>query len=255
MKTLRFLGPILMAALPLAANTMNITNATSAVLNTGDTLSFTFSTYGPSAAPSNVSFNLVADALASGALFQATLTSRDGSITTEFAQPSTFRPSQFQGAYYHGAAASLYGSLTLSNDLSSALFAGSSAILELQNLGPAITLSFAPYTLAQDLSVSLYGNGVARGGVPVQVRLETSSDDSADNYPSHLGLNSSAAVPEPASLLFVLLAVLFASAAHLFRRRIAHFNSNVCKPVWVSDTIVMADRNPSFEVPQIQPTE
>ena len=224
-------------ALPLAANSITVTSATSALLHTGDELVFTVSSYGfgvnaaqlgMASSPARVGFEFVSDALASGAVFDATLVSRDGSASAEFSQ-GTFRPGQFQGTYYSGAVSVLSGSMSLTAALSQELFAGSSAILTLKNVGPDVTVGLAPYTLAQSLSVSLSAGGFSTGAPPVMVLME----------------QQGASAPEPGSLVLLtfvgLLALLWTGMNRVSPRRIQyvwrHFAPSVCKPLGLSGTI------------------
>ena len=210
---------IALAAFPLAAASIDVTTQTVALLHTGDTLFFTVSTYGFVGLPTNVSFNFVSNALTAGSALQATLQSRDGSVTADFSQPYTFTAGQFQGSYYQGAVASLYGSMSLSGTLSQSLFAGSAAFLELRNLGPDVTLGLPPYTLAEDLTLSLSAGGTSRGGVSVRVQMDA------------------VAVPEPDSRLAMFAGAILLLAVRSSGARVLHCNARDCKPPRLSDTI------------------
>ena len=69
----------------------------------------------------------------------------------------------FQGSRYSGAVSALEGSLQLSETRSQQLFGSSPAVLILLNTGPALTVGLPPYTLQQDLNVSLGGSGLSVG--------------------------------------------------------------------------------------------
>jgi hypothetical protein len=82
----------------------------------------------------------------------------------------------FQGAGYGGAVSVLDGSLQLSEALSQQLFGSSAAILTLLNTGPAVTVGLPPYTLQQDMTVSLEGGGLSVGAPLGGVALTDSPD-------------------------------------------------------------------------------
>lgn len=195
---------------------IDITTSRTAILQTGDDLAFTISSYGFATnatrlgldpTPGSISFSLIAGLDALGGEFEVSLTSRDGSVTTSFPGVLTFAPAQFQGTYYQGQVAALYGSITLPPSVSQALFAGNSALLQLRNVGSQVSLGLPPYTLSQDLSVSLSAAGFSSGAVSVQVQLNDATP--AQN------------APEPHSAVLITLgAGLFA----LIARRVNRFS-------------------------------
>jgi len=143
----------------------------SASLNTGDALWFTVPS-GISAStrrirnsgvPYSVGFVFVTASEDSLAQVEAVLVSGDGSVSVSFGAPLSFVPAMFQGSAYSGAVSVLEGSLQLSETLSQQLFGSSPAVLTLLNTGPALSLEMPPYTLQQDLNVSLGGSGLGVG--------------------------------------------------------------------------------------------
>jgi hypothetical protein len=207
---------LLAASLPLAASPLNVTNQTTASLNTDDALFFTLSTYGFAADatafglspyPTVVSFSFVTSSPPPGGTFDALLETPSGSVAAEFPDLLEFVPAQFQGAYYSGTVGAVEASVTLSPTLSERLFSGASVLLVLQNLGPTASVGLSSYTIAQDLTVSLSGGGLSTGAPVVQALL-------ADPPPP-------GEVPEPGSgwLLTFGAALSFAAAAAMRRAR------------------------------------
>ena len=152
--------------------------------------------------PTNVSFDFVSAVGALGAQFDATLESRDGTVTAAFPQVSTFEGGQFQGTYYSGSVAVLDRSMNLSSAISEQIFAGSAAVLELTDIGPGVTLGLPPYTLAEDLTLCMSAQGFSDGGPTVAVRM--------DDDPS--------GAPEPDSRLLLALGASLLVVAKRFRR-------------------------------------
>ncbi len=172
---------LLAAGLPLAAGPINVTNQTSASLNTDDALFFTLATYGFaidaagfgfSPDPAVVSFNFVSGPPGPAGPFDAELETPSGSVIATFPGLLEFVPGQYQGASYSGPVGEIEGSLTLSPALSQQLFGGASAVLVLQNLGPTASVGLSSYTIAHDLTVSLSGGGLSTGAPVVEVTLD-----------------------------------------------------------------------------------
>lgn len=197
--TYRWCGlAVILSALPLAAGTIDVSAQVSALFNTGDTLSFTVPSwnfginaahYGLPEYPTSVGFVFVTASEDSLAQVEAVLVSGDGSVSVSFGAPLSFVPAMFQGSAYSGAVSVLEGSLQISETRSQQLFGSSPAVLILLNTGPALTLGLPPYTLQQDLNVSLGGSGLSVGAVPGGVTLDP--PDPPD-------------VPEPGSGLLLL---------------------------------------------------
>lgn len=159
-------------ALPLGAGTINVSAQVAALLDTGDALSFTVPSrnFGINAAhfglpvdPTNVEFTFVSAPVDSPAQFEVVLESGDDSVSVLFDTVMSFVPGTFQGSRYHGSVSVLEGSLHLSETQSQELFGSSPAVLTLLNTGPALTVGMPPYTLQQDLNVSLGGSGLSVG--------------------------------------------------------------------------------------------
>ena len=193
---------VLLSALPLAAGTIEIdvSAQVSALLNTGDALWFTVPSwnfginaahYGLPEYPTSVGFVFVTASEDSLAQFEAVLVSGDGSVSVSFGAPLSFVPAMFQGSAYSGAVSVLEGSLQISEMRSQQLFGSSPAVLILPNTGPALTVGLPPYTLQQDLNVSLGGSGLSVGARLGGVALMADPPDPPD-------------VPEPGSGLLLL---------------------------------------------------
>jgi hypothetical protein len=193
---------VILSVLPLAAGTINVSTQTSALLDTGDELSFTVPSWdfeinavnlGLSEYPTSMEFMFVSDSLDVPAQVDVILESGDGSVSVSLGSPLSFAPGMFQGSRYSGAVSVLDGSLQLSETLSQQLFGGSPAVLILLNTGPALTVGLPPYTLQQDLNVSLGGGGLSVGAPLGAVALVDPPDP-----PDPPG------VPEPRSGLLLL---------------------------------------------------
>ena len=188
---------MILVALPLGAGTIDVSAQVSALLDTGDALSFTVPSwnfginagnYGLPVYPTSVGFMFASAAEDSLAQIQAVLESGDGSVSVSFGAPLSFVPGMFQGSGYRGAVSVLDGSLHLSETLSQQLFGGSPAVLILRNAGPALTVGLSPYTLQQDLNVSLGGGGLSVGARLGGVALRDSESDPAEVPESSSGV-------------------------------------------------------------------
>jgi hypothetical protein len=196
---------VILSALPLTAGTIDVSAQVSALLNTGDALSFTVPSwnfginaahYGLPEYPTSVGFVFVMAAEDSLAQVEAVLVSGDGSVSASFGAPLSFMPAMFQGSHYSGAVSVLEGSLQISETRSQQLFANSPAVLILLNTGPALTLGMPPYTLRQDLNVSLGGSGLGVGAMLGGVSRMDASDPPDPPDPAE--------APEPGSGLLLL---------------------------------------------------
>ena len=172
---------LLVATLPLAASPIDITRQTAASLHTGDALFFTIATYGFGAKaamlglspyPSVVSFSFVSGFPAPDGLYEAVLETPGGGVIAAFPEMLEFVPGEYQGAGYSGQVGVLEGSLTLPAGISRQLFSRSSAQLVLQNLGPPASLGLSSYTIAHDLTVSLWGGGLSAGAPVVEATVD-----------------------------------------------------------------------------------
>jgi hypothetical protein len=188
---------VILVALPLGAGTIDVSGQVSALLDTGDALSFTVPSwnFGINAGnyelpvyPTSVAFVFASAAEDSLAQIQAVLESGDGSVSVSFGAPLSFVPGTFQGSGYRGPVSALDGSLHLSEALSQQLFGGSPAVLLLRNTGPALTVGLPPYTLRQNLNVSLGGGGLSVGARLGGVALMDSESDPAEAPESNSGV-------------------------------------------------------------------
>ena len=191
---------VFLVALPLGAGTIDVSAQFSALLDTGNTLSFTVPSWnfsidaanlGLPVYPTSVGFVFVSLPEDSPGQFEVVLEAGDGSVSVSFGAPLSFVPGTFQGAGYSGAVSALEGSLSLSETLSQQLFGSSAAVLTLLNTGPAVTVGLPPYPLQRDLNVSLGGGGLSVGAPPGGVALMDSSDPPDPPDPP--------ATPEPGS--------------------------------------------------------
>ena len=194
-----------LASVPLGAGTI-VTSLPGVALGTGDTLSFTFlewsyrsraAAFGAPADPARLRFTLVTGSADGMFDFSAELESSDGAIG-KVIDNTGVGPGVLQGALYQGLVWTAYGSVDLSPALSSQLFAGPSAQLVLRNLGPSVFLSLSPYTVAQDMRVSLSGGGLSVGGTVVAVSYQgalVASDAIGPTAAADIGLSA----PEPGS--------------------------------------------------------
>jgi hypothetical protein len=179
----------ILCAPPLGAGTiLDVGGQPDIMLHTGDSLAFeiqggSFSrnalAFGLPRDPEQVSFALISMAL-SGALpgagvFSASLRSADGTVSVDFAGPLTFHEGSFSAAGYQGPVSTLQGYLQLSPLLSQELFGRAPAVLTLRNEGPDLTLGLEPYTLRQDLFISLGGGPMSVGGIVGSAKLESGS--------------------------------------------------------------------------------
>jgi len=172
---------LLTVSWPLVASPINVTNQTAVSLSTDDALFFTLATYGFavdakafgfSPYPAVVSFEFVTGVTDSGGPFDALLETPSGSVIAAFPGFLEFLPAQFQGAYHSGPVDDIEATLALSPALSQQLFSGASAVLVLQNLGPAASLGLSSYTIPQDLTVSLSEGGLTTGAIAVEATLD-----------------------------------------------------------------------------------
>ena len=163
---------VILSVLPLGAGTIDVSTQTSVLLDTGDALSFTVPSwnFGITAAkfglaeyPTRVGFIFASVPEGSPGQFEVVLESGDGSVSVSLGAPLSFTTGIFQGAGYSGAVSVLDGSLLLSEALSQQLFGNSAAVLMLLNTGPAVTVGLPPYSLQQDMNVSLGGGGLSVG--------------------------------------------------------------------------------------------
>jgi len=165
----------MIAAPVLGATTIvDVTGNASVRLEAGDTLAFeVFSgsfnknaaMFGLGQTPSTVGFALASSPTADAGNFSVWLGSADGAASTEIAGSLAFHTGAFSGAGYQGLVSLLDGNFQLSPVLAQQIFAGGSSVLTLRNDGPAVTFDLSPYTIGQDLFVSLGGGPLSVGGL------------------------------------------------------------------------------------------
>jgi hypothetical protein len=191
--------------LPLCAGVVDVSFSQTALVHSGDTLSFNLFTWNYTANaqsfglplyPTDVAFALVTAPFNGPSQFSATLTSSDASVTVGFDGTPGFAPGYLSSADFQGAVSSLQAHLHLSSALSQDLFGGGSIRLDLQNTGADLDLGLSPLTFRQDLFFTLSGGPLSVGAMPGTVTLESPSG-SQSQFTGGLQLIDS--VPEPGS--------------------------------------------------------
>jgi hypothetical protein len=174
-------GLLMLAAAPLYGGAIDITARETAIVRTGDTVSFDILTgsyalnaltFGLPANPSDVSFSLVTSPLITPTQFAATVTSSDASIELALDGILGFMPSYFSSADFQGTVSTLNGHLNIASSSSAGLFAGGTLHLNLTNQGSDLTLGLSPLTFGQDLFVTLSGGPLSVGAYARSVTLE-----------------------------------------------------------------------------------
>ena len=206
-----------LASFPLAADTIYPQQST-VTLNTGDSLAFLFTEtsyaanaarYGALASPGSLSFTFTTSVLSGGFDFSATLLAYDDSAEVPFSNEAV-GDGYSSGTFYRGAVSVASGSVNLSPADSAAIFASPKAMLLLENTGAAITLGMAPYTLAQDMRVTLAGQTqsgglLSVGGLVTSVSLERAEPTALSFANESLSTQDGpgADTPEPQSWLLI----------------------------------------------------
>jgi hypothetical protein len=227
--TYRWYGlAVFLSVLPLGAGTIDVSTQASVFLNTGDELSITVpswnfsmdaANFGLPVYPTQVGFTFASVPEGSAGQFEVVLESRDGSVS--LGAPLSFITGIFQGTGYGGAVSVLDGSLQLSEALSQQLFGSSAAVLTLLNTGPAVTVGLPPYSLQQDMIVSLGGGGLSVGAPLGGVSLVDPPLGGVAPMDS-LDPPDPPAVPEPGSGLLLLGGgALLCALARLGRSKLA----------------------------------
>ena len=187
MKTL--MNRFLIGALPLVmispamASLLNVTNSSEVALNSGDSLLFYISD--PSSNnchsyPTEIDMVIGSlplggpvDAIPgssgvyfSGWLFSATLESADGSVSIPLTDPDSVRlglsagtllltPGSVSGGSYDGPVDLLTADVTLTSAQARELFGTGEAVIDIRNIGDAITFGYPSSTITNDFSASL----------------------------------------------------------------------------------------------------
>jgi hypothetical protein len=174
----RLLSLVFMVALRLSAATIIDVSSQSAItLNSGGALRFTIyngnftanaKNLNLSAVVTDVSFDLLSDPLSESGRFTAILSSADGPVS--LSQGSLgFAAGFLDSATYRGTVSVLHGSFSFSQETSSKLFDGGSAVLTLLYDGPAVTVGLSSSTLQKDFHASLSGGPLSVGAVQSRV--------------------------------------------------------------------------------------
>ena len=165
-----------------AATIVDVSRQAGISFRTGDTLSFEIrsGSFGKNALafglpiyPTEISFALVSGPLSGSGDFSASLGSLDGTALVDFSGPLGFHDGSFSVGGSRGAVSTLQGYLQLSPQLSQELFGSGTAVLRLRNEGPDVTIGLDPYTIRQDLFVSLGGGPMTVGGIVDSAMLES----------------------------------------------------------------------------------
>jgi len=176
-----------LTALPLGAGTIDVSAQSSVVLHDGDSLSFTISewsygvhagAFGAPASPAQISFSLLTEPFMGALDLSAEVESYSGGTAAPVGDVS-LAAGHFQGSLYQGPVTTAYDSAPLSQALSSQIFAGPAARLVLTDTGGDVTLGLPPYSLLQDLQVSLSGGGLSVGATVAAVTLDRATGSSA----------------------------------------------------------------------------
>jgi hypothetical protein len=201
------------AGIPVAASPLNVTRQTTATLNTDDALFFTLSTYsfavnaaerGLPTLPSAVEFSFVTDWPGPSGSWDALLETPNGTVVAVFPELMEFGTAQYTSDNYTGTVGEVGGSIALTSAESQALFGNSAIVLVLQNLGSTSTVGLSSYSIAHDLTATVFGSGLSTGGVVTAVTL--------DDPPEPPG------VPEPGSAWLLAAAALCAVTATVVKR-------------------------------------
>jgi hypothetical protein len=87
---------------------------------------------------------------------------------------------EMQSYRYTGAITAISGSLGLSSAAATQLLGYNAVFLVIRNAGPAFTIGGLPYTISQDMNVSLTGNQLSVGALISGVVLQTAASRSGD---------------------------------------------------------------------------
>ena len=205
---LAILGPQALRATTI----VDISDQVSLSLRTGDTLAFEIRSgsfeknalaFGLSTYPTEISFALVVGPLLRTGSFSASLGSLDGGVSVDFPGPLGFHDGSFSAGGLRSAVYTLQGYLELSPQLSQEIFVGGTTILRLRNDGPDVTIGLDPYTMRQDLFVSLAGGPMTVGGTVDSAALESRGGLRAMPF-ANAERNDASAVPEPGSTALFL---------------------------------------------------
>lgn len=178
-----------------AATIVDVSGQAAISFRTGDTLSFEIrsGSFGKNALafglpiyPTQISFALVSGPLSGAGGFSASLGTSlgpaDGGVSVDFVGPLEFHDGSFSAGGMRSAVSTLQGYLQLSPQLSQEVFSGGTAVLRLRNDGPDVMIGLDPYTMGQDLFLSLAGGPMTVGGIVDSVMLGSSGNIRAASY-------------------------------------------------------------------------
>jgi hypothetical protein len=193
---------------PMAASPLNVTQQTTATLNTNDALFFTLATYsfavnaaklGLPTLPSAVSFSFVTNSPGPSGDWDVLLETPDGTVVATFPALMKFVTAEYAiDGNPSVSVGYIGGSISLTSAQSQALFGNAAIVLVLQNLGSTSTVGLSSYSIAHDLTANVFGSGLSTGGVVTKVTL----DDPAPP-----------GVPEPRSAWLLVAAALCMAGA------------------------------------------
>ncbi len=157
----------------VCAATIDVSTQTYQVLQTGNTLGFTFAAtsyanqagrLGISPYPTQINFAFVSTALIGPGDFTADVESLESSASVSFRGPIVWAAGYASLSEYAGPVSVLDGSLTLSPTDSQSIFDNGYAELVLSYAGDPITVGLSGYTLTHDIFISLGGGPIAGVG-------------------------------------------------------------------------------------------
>ena len=218
---------MLVALAPLSAGTIvNVSANTTQQMNTGDKLYFLISNLSLPGELDSVQFLFATLPLDHKARFGAELTSRDGSVAVSFPSVGEIAGT-FLGSGYNGAVTVIAAEMQLHSKVSASIFQNTRTTLVLENLGPAVTLRLAGYTLPQDMSVTLTSGNYSVGAVTAGALYEAWEPDANNaNIGANIGAMANGLAPIPApeanSAWLLLGAGVFLCAGSGLLKRISH---------------------------------
>lgn len=195
---------------PAVASPINVTNSSLVTLQTNDSLLFSIASDCP---PAQIDILLggmpLSGPLASipgtsgvyvpGILFSGTLESQDGSISIPLTDPDATRlglpagdllltPGSRSGGSYTGPIDLLSAAVTLTPQEAAALFTSGEAVIDLQNIGAAITLGYSGAPIGSDFSASLISSAGAQSVGARVMQVECAHPNADAPEPGTLGL-------------------------------------------------------------------
>ncbi len=171
--------PLLRRALVYAVLASSLSADTLSLWQTGGQLVFHFSAasyrnnaafFGVPANPTSLQFLFLSEAGGAGAQVAASLETLDGSLSLLLPGFLDFVPGTFMNGGNSLPVSTLGGAWTLPGATSARLFDGSAeAILRLTNFGEDMIVGLPPYSLRDDLQISLGGGNLSAGALVLSV--------------------------------------------------------------------------------------